>query len=673
MAATTKPTTTRPPRDILDAMTSPTWWGPWFTDGDWSAWRAFLAAAFGLPLPEHAGEVLRSCTGLQAAPEARAREVYAIVGRRGGKTKILSLCAAYLAAFVDWRPYLSRGERANVLLVAKDRVQAGIAFQFILSFFLDHPRLKALVDGEPHQDAIVLRNQVTIRVASASFRGLRGFAIAALLADELAYWFEGDTAANPAQEVLLAVRPAMLQFQGKAMLLAGSSPFKRSGPLWEAYRDHFGKPGSTLVWLAPTEVMHPLGETERAQIAKERDRDPEGAAAEYDCVWRDDVAGFLDADLIEQCTDAGVTARLPKPGVTYGMTIDPSGGRGDPFAAAVGHVEEGRIVIDALYHRAPPFAPAEAIREVGELASRYRVTRVRTDRYAEPLVQDALARVGLQMDISERSTSDLYLGSLRHLANGTVRLLDDRRLAQQLGSLQRRTGASGKDSVVHPRFQHDDLAACVASLIVLLATDARGTLLPIARMAEASAPDLPAVCDFVYAVALVAGDGTLGVVYFAIVDRTDREHRRAAIVLDFDAVPMASGRFVEVYRRAAELSKACGAAVARHVGIYTSVEHRAYAEREIGALPAFLVGCAVASIFPAMLRELPRMAHLASGPVQGGSVKLSADVVRKMREAPLGGQLGFRSGDEVEWPLGVAGIIGIVLAFEDERTLRKAV
>jgi hypothetical protein len=420
--------------------------------------------------------------------------------------------------------------------------------------------------------------------------------------------------------------------------------------------------------------MHPMGEAERQQIEKERERDPEGAAAEYDCQWRDDVSGFLDGELITACTDQGVTARLPKPGFTYAMTIDPSGGRGDPFAASVGHLDDGTIIIDTLYHRSPPFAPADVMEELGEIARRYRITRVRTDRYAEPLVQDALARVGLQMDISEKNTSDLYLGSLRHFANGTVRLVDDRRLHQQLVSLQRRSGASGKDSIVHPRFQHDDLAASVCSLVCLLATDARGTLLPVARMAEASAPDLPVICDFVYAVALVDPAGTLGVLYFALVDRTDREHRRTAIVLDFDAMPMAANTYMAVYLRAAELAKTCHAAVARHVAIWTAMEHRRYAEEEIAAgLTSWAAGFDVRGLERQLLRDVPRLAHLASGPVQAGRVQFTGNVVSKMREQPLGGQLGFRSGDEVEWPLGVAGVIGIVLAFEDERTLRKAV
>jgi hypothetical protein len=62
------------------------------------------------------------------------------------------------------------------------------------------------------------------------------------LADELAYWLDGETSANPAEEILAAVRPGMLQFGGRAMLLAGSSPYRRTGPLWEAYRRHCIKP-----------------------------------------------------------------------------------------------------------------------------------------------------------------------------------------------------------------------------------------------------------------------------------------------------------------------------------------------------------------------------------------------------------------------------------------------
>jgi len=236
---------------------------------------------------------------------------------------------------------------------------------------------------------------------------------------------------------------------------------------------------------------------------------------------------------------------------------------------------------------------------------------------------------------------------------------------------------SGRDRVEHPRFQHDDLAACVCSLITMLAQDARGALIPLTQMMEADrGVPMPALCDLVFAVAVVDGSGTLGAVYFA---RNLHVPGAPLVLLDFDALPMASGIFLAVYRRLAELATLCRARF-RCVQILTAAEHRAFAEREIATVIlnapfGSMLDAEVKAIMPSMLRELPRMAHLASGdlasgPVTDGRVKLSSDVVQKMRVAPLGGQIGYRSGDEVEWPLGV---VGIALAFEDESTLRRAI
>jgi hypothetical protein len=50
---------------------------------------------------------------------------------------------------------------------------------------------------------------VVIEVATASFRTIRGYSIAALIADEMAFWFDGESSANPAEEILAAARPAM--------------------------------------------------------------------------------------------------------------------------------------------------------------------------------------------------------------------------------------------------------------------------------------------------------------------------------------------------------------------------------------------------------------------------------------------------------------------------------
>ena len=48
-------------------------------------------------------------SGRSAPPTGRATEAYADVGRRGGKTRIMSLVAAWLAVFEDWQQFLDPG------------------------------------------------------------------------------------------------------------------------------------------------------------------------------------------------------------------------------------------------------------------------------------------------------------------------------------------------------------------------------------------------------------------------------------------------------------------------------------------------------------------------------------------------------------------------------------
>src|SRR5207249_831268 len=91
---------------------------------------------------------------------------------------------------------------------AADRRQARVALRYIRSLLIDHPELKKLVASET-QESIELTNSVVIEVVTASFRSIRGYSVAAVVADEIAFWFDGENSANPAEEILAAARPAM--------------------------------------------------------------------------------------------------------------------------------------------------------------------------------------------------------------------------------------------------------------------------------------------------------------------------------------------------------------------------------------------------------------------------------------------------------------------------------
>src|ERR1700719_4501943 len=87
--------------------------GAAFTGDSWSTWRSILRAAEGLPLTDDQHQDF--CRVAEREPPARrVRELWAIVGRRGGKDSIASAIAT-VAALNDYRPYLRPGERAVVM------------------------------------------------------------------------------------------------------------------------------------------------------------------------------------------------------------------------------------------------------------------------------------------------------------------------------------------------------------------------------------------------------------------------------------------------------------------------------------------------------------------------------------------------------------------------------
>jgi hypothetical protein len=113
--------TTVPRPTILKAMDHPDVFGAFFRGSSWDAWRAFLAALFGLPMDEAQLELYRRYTGRTVPPDCPSYEAALIIGRRGGKSRILALIAIYLALFRDYADYLAPGEVATIAVISADR------------------------------------------------------------------------------------------------------------------------------------------------------------------------------------------------------------------------------------------------------------------------------------------------------------------------------------------------------------------------------------------------------------------------------------------------------------------------------------------------------------------------------------------------------------------------
>ena len=59
-----------------------------------------------------------------------------MIGRRGGKSFILATIAVFLACFKDWRSYLGPGERATIMIIARDRRQARVIKRFVSGCYM---------------------------------------------------------------------------------------------------------------------------------------------------------------------------------------------------------------------------------------------------------------------------------------------------------------------------------------------------------------------------------------------------------------------------------------------------------------------------------------------------------------------------------------------------------
>src|SRR3954451_21660769 len=79
---------------LLDAIADPKLFKPFFKHpASWIAWRAFIAAAFGLPMSSEELAIYRGCTGRKDAPTQQMRELVLVIGRRAGKSRDLALIA----------------------------------------------------------------------------------------------------------------------------------------------------------------------------------------------------------------------------------------------------------------------------------------------------------------------------------------------------------------------------------------------------------------------------------------------------------------------------------------------------------------------------------------------------------------------------------------------------
>jgi hypothetical protein len=448
-----------PSIDIDAALRDPNLLGAALGDpASWSTWSACLRAAFGLTLNRQDRRAFDKVAGGRAPPSEKVAELWAICGRRSGKSRIAAAVAVFIALFIDHRGKLVPGEIGFVLALSASRAQAHVIFQYCLAFIESSDILRQQIESTTAEE-IRLKNNIVIGVHPNAYRTVRGRTLLALVLDEVSYWRD-ETSASPDVEVYRAVLPALATTGG--MLIGISSPYRRMGLLHSKHRDCFGQDNPRVLCIAGgTQLFNPT--IDARIIDHARASDPESAGAEWDGVFRSDIASLLDDAVIDAAVDHSRPLELPpRAGLKYFGFTDASAGRHDAFTLCIGHreggKEDGTFVADVIRGRLPPFDPKDVALEYAKLAKEYWVLKLIGDNYAGEWVAAAFKDAGVGYERSPLAKSALYLEGLAPFNRGLVSIPNIPRLVRELRLLERRVHRSGKDSVDHGVGGSDDYA-----------------------------------------------------------------------------------------------------------------------------------------------------------------------------------------------------------------------
>lgn len=430
----------------------------------WEAWLSYLKALFALESPrDNDIATFKELSQSAEWPARPYRESYVVCGRRSGKSTIVSVVAVFLALFKDWKAVLAKGEVGYVFIIAVNKNQAQIIKNKVEALLDLQPAFRRMV-RRVRQDEIQLTNGITIAIKPASFRSTRGYTVLCAILEELSFW-RYEESAIPDIEIVRALRPGLV---AGGLMIGISSPWSKSGFLYEQVQKYRGVKGGPLIWIAPTSRMNPT--YDKAKIQEAYAKDPVSAATEYGAEFRADTSNYCDADVIDACVANGRHRLAYRSGMEYSAFIDASGGRSDSFTMGIAHREKGKVVLDVAVEKAPPFRPEDVIEEFSKTLRVYNLREATADRYAGELVTSPFRGHGVEIRNSERTKSELYLELLPLLLNGKVELLDNGRLVAQLKSLDRKVRAGGKDQV--DNFHgHDDVINATAGAIVLSALE----------------------------------------------------------------------------------------------------------------------------------------------------------------------------------------------------------
>jgi hypothetical protein len=427
-----------------------------------------LKSIYGLPLNAAELEIFREATRRTEYVPRVYRDVSVLAGRRSGKSS--RICAA-IGVFEGCiaAHKLALGETGIVLIVAPTEKQGRVTFKLIEARITNSPTLRRLVKkvrSSPNESEIELTNGRTISVQAANSKHLRSASLVCVILEEGCFFKDADSGAYNLAEIIRAVRPGTLTMPG-SKLVRVSSPWSKSGPMWDDWRLRNERP-NTLCWKLPSWIMNPSLPSD--ELARERERDEAYFLREYGAEFLDAASALLPTEMVENCVARGQTEFPPKTDTLYTAALD-AGFKSDSFAFALSSSEGDRVRLDLIREWKPrkgrPVQFADVLAEIVATMRLYGCSTIYGDRVAAEPIRQTLLSQGITFTETTtlgRRASGIFQTVRAKVIAGQLVLPDNPELTNQLKRLEVTVGAGGAERV-EASVGHDDMAVC-ASLAI---------------------------------------------------------------------------------------------------------------------------------------------------------------------------------------------------------------
>ena len=269
-----------------------------------------LRVLYGLPLTREERALWRRFAGKgyfsRYSPREYAEGV-AILGRQSGKSSRIGVTVALYEALCVPRE-VPEGERLAILFFTPTLRQS--TFDQVSEKLRAVPELAQFIENDTSAAAeIRLTNGIDLVGFSANPRTARGRAAILAVVDEAAFIRTDSTFEMNLPELLESIRPSLMVWRGKLLLL--SSPSGKESVLYEAWEAREANADAVMCWRAPSAEMNPA--IDPALLKRERARGESYFAREYLAEFVEALNPFLPTAALEAAIARGKTEFQPEP------------------------------------------------------------------------------------------------------------------------------------------------------------------------------------------------------------------------------------------------------------------------------------------------------------------------------------------------------------------------